>query len=263
MGAQRQSCCNISGGEEGPRAKTLGGPWKERWMGILSSDCPRDSGQITSLSEPLSFPTWKTGRACSFRDLASSEKSLIHFWGFCLILGKLEICQGTNIYRTLGILSGEVGETNGFRASLCPPDALQGCSDIHKPTHRSTQTVVSIDRGSEKGRSRWPWMVQEDFLEEGEFEPCLVRWAEFTRLEEGSRVSHTRSGQESGLTHTPVWDGMLLVPQRHCSRVLCVTITARVQPTWPHGSPWKICWDRCLPGLQAWGRGAVHLPLGL
>ena len=197
MGAQRQSCCSISGGEEGPRAKTLGGPWKGRCMGILSSDCPRDSGQITSLSEPLSFPTWKTGRACSFRDLAGSEKSLIHFWGFCLILGKLEICQGTNIYRTLGNLSGEVGETNGFRASLCPPDALQGCSEIYKPTHRSTQTVVSVDRGSENGRSRWPWMVQED-LEEGEFEPCLIRWAEFTRLEEGSRVSHTRSGQESG-----------------------------------------------------------------
>lgn len=149
-------------------------------------------------------------------------------------------------------MSGEVGETNDFRASLCPPGALQGCSDIQKPTHRSAQTVIPIDRGSEKGRSRWPWMVQEDFLEEGEFEPCLVRWAEFTRLEEGGRVSHTRSGQESGLTRTAVWDGTLLNPQRHHSHEVWVTITARVQPIWPHGSPWKICWDRCLPGLQVW-----------
>lgn len=69
-------------GRRGATSQDPGWSVERALDGDSGSDCPRDSGQITSFSEPLSFPAWKTGRACSFRDLASSEKPLIHFWGF-------------------------------------------------------------------------------------------------------------------------------------------------------------------------------------
>lgn len=55
VGVQRQTCCSISGGEVGPRTKTQGGRRKKHWTGGPSSDCPCDSEQTASLSEPQ-FP---------------------------------------------------------------------------------------------------------------------------------------------------------------------------------------------------------------
>lgn len=128
----------------------------------------------------------------------------------------------------------------------------------------STQWTVPIYGGPEEERSRWPGVVQEGCLEEGEFEPGLGRWTEFTGLKEGSRVSHARPGQKSGLTYTyNCVVCALLNSWSHQSRVGHVTSTAWVQPIWPHGSPWKNCWNRCLPGPQEWGRVSAHLPLGV
>lgn len=108
---------------------------------------------------------------------------------------------------------------------------------------------VPIYKGREEGKSRWSGLVQESFLEEGEFESGLVRCAEFTeRLKEGTRVSHARPGQKSGLIHTAVWDV-------HCS---APGGTLGMWPMWLAlpvynlcglmQSPWRRCWDRCLPG---------------
>lgn len=156
MGVQRQTCCSISGGEAGPRTKTQGGQWEKHWTGSPSSDCPCDSGQTTSPSEPQ-FPHLKDGEGMLFQRTPPALKSLICFWGFCFILGNLETCQGTNIYRTLGILSGEVGGTSNFKASLCPPGALQGCSDIYRFTHRSGYSVPNgqyLSMGDQRKRDQ-------------------------------------------------------------------------------------------------------------
>lgn len=110
--SSRQGWVSPSRGKAGPRAKV-------RWLMVRalhesqSSHSHCDTGRASPPNPCLSLPIYQIERAHSFRDLSGSG-SLIYFWGFCLISYHLEVSQRTNIYRALGILTGEAGGKKSF-----------------------------------------------------------------------------------------------------------------------------------------------------